>query len=117
MHPGLAWDALSRVFCSTLINLNCTPWPRSCHHRVFQAAASGAFVITDYRDDAVELFEPGKEVVYFHSLEELPELVDRYRAHPEEARAIARAGRRRFLAHHTARHRMAELTGHLEKLL
>ena len=89
MHPGLEWDQLSRVFCSTKINLNCTPWPRSCHHRIFQATASRAFMITDYREDSVVLFEPGKEVVYFKSLEELPDLVERYLADPAAMAAIA----------------------------
>lgn len=117
MHSGLAWNDVARAFCSTRINLNCTPWPRSCHHRVFQCAASGAFMITDYREDSLPLFEPDSEVVYFHSMDELPELVDRYLAHPDEAAAIAEAGRRRFLAHHTAHHRMAELTGYLYDLL
>lgn len=109
MHPGMEWSELSRFYCSAAINLNATPWPRSCHHRLFQAAASGAFMISDYREDALSLFEPGTEAVYYHAFEELPELIDRYLAHPAEARAIAEAARRRFLAHHTAHHRMAEL--------
>lgn len=117
VHPGLDWNEVPRAFCSTKINLNCTPWPRSCHHRVFQCAASRSFMITDYREDSVALFEPDKEVVYFRSMEELPELIDRYLAHPAEAAAIAEAGQRRFLAHHTAHHRMAELTGQLYELL
>ncbi len=117
LQPGREWHDLSPVFCSSLINLNCTPWPRSCHHRVFQATASGAFVVTDWRDDAVKLYEPGREVVYFHSLAELPEIVDRYTREPAAARIIAEAGLRRFLAHHTAAHRMAEFSRTLGQLV
>lgn len=117
MHPGREWHALSPVFCSTKINLNCTPWPRSCHHRLFQAAASGAFMISDYREDSADLFEPDKEMVYFRSMDELPDLIDRYLSHPAEAQAIAEAGYQRFLAHHTAHHRMAALSKILGEII
>ena len=36
MHEGRDWYDLSPVFCAATVNLNVTPWPRSCHHRVFQ---------------------------------------------------------------------------------
>jgi spore maturation protein CgeB len=114
---GRSWDDLSALYCSTRINLNCTPWPRSCHHRVFQIAACRALAVTDWRDDAVALFEPDVEAVYFQSLAELPDIIDRYLAHPGEANAIAEAGHRRFLAHHTAAHRMAELSNILNQLV
>ena len=117
LEPGREWHDLSPVFCSSLINLNCTPWPRSCHHRVFQATASRAFVVTDWRDDAVKLYEPDSEAVYFRSLAELPEIVDRYTREPDAARSIAEAGYRRFLAHHTAQHRMAEFSRILGELV
>jgi spore maturation protein CgeB len=117
VQPGREWHDLSPVFCSSLINLNCTPWPRSCHHRVFQATASNAFVVTDWRDDAVKLYEPGREVVFFRSLTELPEIVDRFTREPGAARTIAEAGHRRFLAHHTAAHRMAEFSRILSELV
>jgi spore maturation protein CgeB len=117
LHPGRAWHDLSPVFASSLINLNCTPWPRSCHHRVFQTTASRALSVTDWREDAVSLYEPDREVVYFKSLDELPGIVDRFTAEPAAARKIAEAGYKRFLAHHTAAHRMAEFSSILEKLI
>ncbi len=117
MHPGREWYDLSPVFCSATVNLNATPWPRSCHHRVFQTTASRALSVTDWREDSIELYEPGKEVIYFKSLDDLPDLLDRFTTHPEEAAAIAEAGYRRFLAHHTATHRMAEVSGKLYELI
>ena len=117
MHEGRDWHDLSPLFCSSEINLNLTPWPKSCHHRVFQIAASGAFVITDWREDAVNLFEPEREVVYFKTLEELPGLIDRFTNIPEERAKIAEAGRRRFLNEHTVAHRMKELSAKLYELL
>ena len=115
--PGRVWNDLSPLFASALINLNTTQWPRSCHHRVFQTTASAALCVTDWREDAVTLYEPGHEVVYYRSLAELPEIIDRFTAEPSAARKIADAGYRRFLAHHTAAHRMAEFSSILDKLL
>ena len=117
MHEGRDWHDLSSVFCAATVNLNATPWPRSCHHRVFQITASRALSVTDWRKDSLALYEPDKEVIYFESLDALPSILDRFSAHPEEAVPIAEAGYRRFLAHHTAAHRMAELSGLLYQLL
>ena len=117
MHEGREWHDLSPLFCSSLINLNLTPWPRSCHHRLFQIAASGAFNLSDWREDALTLFVPDVEAVYFKSLDELPALIDRFIEAPDECRKIAQAARQRFLAEHTAAHRMAELSARLNELL
>jgi|TARA_B100000315_G_scaffold258173_1_gene309382 spore maturation protein CgeB len=117
MHEGREWHDLSPLFCSSAINLNLTQWPRSCHHRLFQIAASGAFVLTDWREDALTLFEPDVEAVYFKSLDELPALIDRYIKASAERQKIAEAARQRFLAEHTVAHRMAELSTKLFELL
>ena len=105
------------VFSSATVNLNLTPWPRSCHHRVFQITASQALVVTDWREDALELYEPDTEVIYFKSLKELPDLLDRFINHPEEAETVSQSGYRRFLAHHTTSHRMTELSQLLYQLI
>lgn len=117
MHEGREWHDLSPLFCSSTVNLNLTPWPKSCHHRVFQITASRALAVTDWREDSISLYEPDKEVIYFKSLEELPEIIDHYSAHPTEAAKIAEAGHQRFLAQHTAAHRMNELSNYLYQLI
>ena len=117
MHEGREWYDLSPVFCAATVNLNVTPWPRSCHHRVFQTTASRSLCVTDWREDSLALYEPDEEIVYFESLDALPEILDRFSAHPNEAVPIAEAGYRRFLAHHTAAHRMAEVSSLLYELL
>ena len=117
MGQGLEWWNLSRLFCSSTINLNLTPWPRSCHHRIFQISASGAFVLSDWKDDAVKLYEPDKEVIYFKKMSEVPDLIKYYLGANEERLKIARAGRKRFLSEHTVNHRMSELSEKLYELL
>ena len=117
MHPGRRWDDLSRVFCSANVNLNATPWPRSCHHRIFQITASRALVVTDWRDDALELYEPDKEVIYYKSLEELPDILDHFKNHPKDKESVVEAGYHRFLACHTVERRMKEFSDKLYDIL
>ena len=91
--------------------------PGAGRGRVCQVAAGRALAVTDWRDEAAALFEPDVEAVYFQSLDEVPDIIDRFLSHPDEAEAIAEAGHRRFLAHHTAAHRMAELSNILNQLV
>ena len=116
-HEGRKWNELSPVFCSATVNLNATPWPRSCHHRVFQITASRALAVTDWREDSLDLYEPDSEVIYYRCLDELPDILDRFINHPDEAKPVAEAGYRRFVAQHTVAHRMAELSNKLYDLL
>lgn len=85
--------------------------------RLYEATGIGAMLITDRKDNLGELFEIGKEVVAYSSMEEAAELINHYIAHPAEAAAIARAGQRRTLSEHTYAHRMTELVPILKRYL
>jgi len=85
--------------------------------RLYEATGVGSMLITDKKDNLGDLFEIGKEVVAYSSPQEASQLVQYYLAHPEEARAIAKAGQARTLREHTYRHRMEELVPILERHL
>jgi hypothetical protein len=69
--------------------------------RLFEATGMGALLITDWKDNIAELFEPGKEVVCYKSVGECLELIDYYLRHEAERAAIAAAGQRRTLQSHS----------------
>jgi spore maturation protein CgeB len=69
--------------------------------RLFEAAGCGAFQIADWKPGLTELFEPEREVVTFHTREELREKVDYYLARPEERQAIADRAYARAHREHT----------------
>jgi len=77
--------------------------------RAFEIPGCGAFQITSYRDAVCELFEDGKEVVTYKSLEELKSKIKYYLAHDEERKQIAEAGYQRAISEHTYRHRLEEI--------
>jgi spore maturation protein CgeB len=64
--------------------------------------------LTDFKDNLHHLFEPGKEVVAYRSVEACAELIQYYLVHEDERAAIARAGQERTLQEHTYYHRMQE---------
>jgi hypothetical protein len=78
--------------------------------RLFEATGVGTLLITDWKENLHEMFEPGKEVVAYRSPEECVELIQYYLEHDDEREAIARAGQQRTLREHTYYHRMQELT-------
>jgi hypothetical protein len=77
--------------------------------RLFEATGMGACLVTDWKENLADLFEPGKEVVAYRSTEECLDLLHYFRAHDAEAAAIAAAGHARCLADHLYEHRMNRL--------
>lgn len=77
--------------------------------RLFEATGVGTLLITDWKQNLHEIFEPGKEVVAYQSPEECVELIHYYLEHEGEREAIARAGQKRTLRDHTYYHRAQEL--------
>ena len=70
---------------------------------LFDFLAAGALVAADYIPELAEYLEPGREILTFTNVDELVAVVERCRAHPEEAAVIRAAGRARVLRDHTWR--------------
>ncbi len=75
--------------------------------RVFEAPACGALLLCDERDELPEVFSPGEEILTFGSPEELAEKARWALSNPAQAGKMAACGKRRTLAEHTYRHRLA----------
>jgi spore maturation protein CgeB len=123
---GHGWDAgaiaaedIPRVIRSSRISLNLANsawlWRRGLPHRhrqikarVFEVPGAGGFLLTESAPGLAEVFEPGREVAVFRTLDELAWQIRHYLDHPEERDAIARAGHARTRREHTCDRRMAE---------
>ncbi len=81
----------------------------SLNMRVFEALACGCLLLTDDKPVLRGHFRPGEELVIHHG-DDLPDLVRYFRAHPEEAAAIAARGAAAVCARHTYAQRVVELT-------
>ena len=82
---------------------------RHMHLREFEAPMCGALYCTGHCDELAEFFEPGSEVLVYHSEEELLSEVRFYLRHESEAEAVRQAGRRRALRDHTYQRRFETL--------
>lgn len=76
--------------------------------RTFELPGTGSVQLID-RPDVDQLYEPGREVIVFSGIDDLVDHCRRAHADRPWARAIAEAGRRRTLAHHTFDHRVPRL--------
>ncbi len=85
--------------------------------RLYEATGVGSLLLTDWKENLGELFEPGREVAAFRSAGECVELIDHYLSHEEERAAVARAGQVRTLRDHTYERRMGEYAERLRGIL
>jgi spore maturation protein CgeB len=106
-------------YCSSRLTLSVTRRPMAemgyCPSgRLFEATACGAALVSDYWPGLESFFEPGSEILVASRTADVLTALDRS---PQELAAIARAGRERTLAHHTADVRARELETLLEETL
>jgi hypothetical protein len=118
-HHGAVWGAeMFRVLARSQLTLN-KHIDISANYannmRLFEATGTGTCLLTDGKENLRELFEPGKEVLAYHSIEECLDLIRYYSEHPAEREAIARAGQERCLRDHNYERRMAELVTMLKQ--
>ena len=120
-HRGAAWGrdmysvlARSRITVNSHIDM---AEDHANNMRLYEATGSGTLLLTDWKSDLVEIFEPGREVAVYRSPEECVERIYYYLNHEEERAAIARAGQQRTLREHTYRRRMEELSSLVARYL
>ncbi len=73
--------------------------------RLYEATGVGTCLLTDWKENLSELFDPGREVVTYKNTDEAIEKVRYLLDHESERTAIAAAGQRRTLRDHTANQR------------
>ena len=118
---GTAWGVeMYRVLRDSLITLNHhidVAGPYANNMRLYEATGLGTLLITDWKENLHEMFDPGREVVAYKSAQECVELTEYYLTHADEREAIARAGQQRTLSQHTYYQRMQELVDIVRKHL
>ncbi len=77
--------------------------------RLFEATGAGSCLITDWKKNLPQLFEPDTEVLTYKSAAECAEKVKYMLEHEPERRAAAAAGQRRTLREHNFKDRAARI--------
>lgn len=74
--------------------------------RCFEALATKSFLLTDWVPSIEDLFEDGKHLVLYRTMDECIEKAKYYLAHDEEREKIAQAGYEHVLKNHTIQDRV-----------
>jgi glycosyltransferase involved in cell wall biosynthesis len=75
-------------------------------YRVFQCAACGVPLVSDYKKELAECFKNGKEILFYSNEAELNEVLERIQAGKVDLKEVGMAGWRHFIEEHTWMHRM-----------
>lgn len=77
--------------------------------RVFEANGCGAFQMSDYKDEILELYEPEKKIVRYNDIPELKKKLFYYLQHTEKRTDIAKTGMQRTVHNHTYEQGLQEM--------
>lgn len=111
------YNDLPLFYPQSVINFNCTSkqMKGAVNQRVFDVPATGSFVLTDWREQMDQLFEP-HEMACYRDPDEAPDMVRHYLSHPQERQRIVQAARQRVLACHTWQHRLQTMLEHMREV-
>ena len=82
--------------------------------RVLDVLGCEGFLLTNYQPEIAEYFEDGRELVMYHSMEDLCMKISYYLEHEEERMAIATAGYRKVRELFTYENMVNEIMEHLQ---
>jgi hypothetical protein len=104
-----------RLFSRSRINLNLSNSSNMAGQQIkgrnFEVPGAGGFLLSGQADNLGEYYEDGREIVTYHSLDDLAEKAHYYLSHESERAKIAENGRIRTLAEHTWHHRFDQIFG------
>jgi glycosyltransferase involved in cell wall biosynthesis len=93
-------DSMVRAINSYKIHINCNI-SDDINYRTFETTGCGTFLITNYTPGLEKLFDIGKEIVVYESIEDLDSKVKYYLENEEEREKIAKAGYEKSVKNHT----------------
>ena len=104
-------DAVNRIYNESelVLNLHHAQSEEGLNPRTFEIPGSGALEIVDRKSALDSMFEEGKEIVSFNSLEMLSSGIVSLLDNPGERARIADRGHQRAMKQHTLSHRVREM--------
>lgn len=118
-YRGMAWGLdMYRILKGSKITVNHHAdfaGPHAQNMRLFEATGVGTLLVTDWKEDLHEMFEPDREVVVYRSPEECTALIKHYLENENERETIARSGQQRTLKDHTYDSRIREFLSIVER--
>ncbi len=120
-YRGPAWGIeMFRILSRSRISLNHhieISGPFANNMRLYETTGVGALLLTDWKQNLAEIFEPDAETAVYRTPGECAEKISYYLKDEAERIRMARSGQERTLREHTYRRRMAQLVELVESLL
>lgn len=83
--------------CDVVLNMHGDSIKFAANFRLFEATGVGSCLLTDWKENIADIFEPGKEVLTYHSVEEAADIAKYCVEHPDYCEEISRKGQKRTL--------------------
>jgi len=111
-HPPVFGLPMFKIFRDSKVTLNIhgdiTP-TKAANMRLYEATGVGTCLLTDWKSNLVDLFEPDSEIVTYRDSEECIEKVLYLLNNERKRKTIAEAGQKRTLTNHTIYKRAEQL--------
>lgn len=112
MCPPVDWvEEMPKIFACSKINLN--PSLKIIQTgiplRVFDIMGAGGFLLSNYQEEILELYEDGKDLVLYASMEEAVAKIDFYLKHDELRKKILLSGREKTLKENSLQDRLDKI--------
>jgi glycosyltransferase involved in cell wall biosynthesis len=118
LAPPVYGLEMYRVLSTFKLCLNAHgPSAYASNMRLYEATGVGTCLLTDWKDNLPQLFEPETEVVTYRSPAEAVEKARYLLDHDEQRQAIAAAGQRRTLRDHTIAQRAEKLHEYITEFM
>lgn len=85
--------------------------------RMFEATGAGSCLLTDYKRNITDFFEPDKEIITYSTNDELIDKAEKLLLDPNYAKRIALSGQKRTLSDHTVEKRVELLKRSIEGMI
>ncbi len=108
---------LPALFLASHVNANVTAeqMPTAVNQRVWDVPACGGFLLTDYREDAVDAFKENEQIVVYKSFEEARDKAAYYLKNREFAKKIAKEAHDEVHRHHKISDRLTVMYSVMKK--
>jgi spore maturation protein CgeB len=111
------YDNLCDFYNQSVINFNMTSlqMTNAINQRVFDVSACKKFILTDYKKQINDFFETKDSLVWFNSVEEIPDLLEYYLKNESERNKKASCAYDIVTKNHTYKHRIIKLIDIIRK--
>lgn len=114
-RPGVnMFEDAARKFCMSRICLNISIGD-DLNMRLFEVMATGSFLLTNWLPTLGDLFEDGKHLATYKTLDELEEKIKYYLEHEDEREKIAKEGQKLVLEKHKYADRIQKIFDTINK--